>query len=97
MFIRKIEVSEQQIEGLAVQVISDGAVLRVSKDDSHLFEFALNDAIEETLDRDFATEVLRGVLKCQGNLRESYESDLIDYAAEMIKCWLTYGYKIEAT
>lgn len=93
------QVTQEQIESLANQIICDGAVLVVTKSNLNIpvkvCEFVLNDAIEETLDRDFAQEVLRGVMAHRIDIRASYEASLIDYTVERINEWLSLGYKLE--
>lgn len=93
------QVTQEQIESLANQIICDGAVLVVTKSNLNIpvkvCEFVLNDAIEETIHEDYATEVLRGVMAHRVDIRASYEASLIDYTVERINEWLSLGYKLE--
>lgn len=85
----------EQREYLATEVVSCGAELVLFKQDVCSFHYTLNDAIEETLNRDFAQEVLRGVMAHRIDLRKSYEADLIEYVGDMIETWIDEGYTME--
>lgn len=92
--------NNEQIEFLATQVINDGDTLSVQKTDNStydtLFEFNSNDAIKETLDRDWAQEMARDILKFRNinEVREQYANNLIEYTGDMIEYWLNNGYEI---
>lgn len=88
--------NNEKIEFLATQVINDKYTLSISKQDSSPFEFNSNDAIEETLDRDWAQEMARDVLKFRDakEVREQYANNLIEYTGDMIEYWLNNGYEI---
>lgn len=93
--IKNIEVTERQIEDLATQIITDKQTLFVYKNDLLDFEFNRDDVIEETLNEDFTTEVLRGVLDFRIDLRASYELSLIENLMGRVKGWLNDGYTME--
>lgn len=93
--IKNIEVTERQTEDLATQIITDKQTLFVYKNDLLDFEFNRDDVIEETLNEDFTTEVLRGVLDFRIDLRASYELSLIEHLMERVKGWLNDGYTME--
>jgi len=93
------QVTQEQIESLANEIICDGATLMVIKNNlgvpSTVCEFILNDAIEETIHEDYSTEVLRGVMAHKIDIRASYEASLIDYTVERINDWLKLGFQLE--
>jgi hypothetical protein len=93
------QVTQEQIESLANEIICDGATLMVIKNHlgvpSTVCEFILNDAIEETIHKDYATEVLRGVMAHKIDIRASYEASLIDYTIDRINDWLNDSYQLE--
>jgi len=99
MILKVQQVTEEQIESLANQVICDGAILMVIKNHlgvpAKVCEFVRNDAIGETIHEDFATEVLRGVMDYRIDIRASYEASLIDHTIERINDWLNDGYQLE--
>jgi len=99
MILKVQQVTEEQIESLANQIVCDGETLMVIKNHlgvpSTVCEFVRNDAIGETIHEDFATEVLRGVMAHKIDIRASYEASLIDYTIERINNWLNDGYQLE--
>jgi hypothetical protein len=99
MILKVQQVTEGQIESLANQVICDGATLMVIKNHlgvpSTVCEFVRNDAIGETIHKDYASEVLLGVMDYRIDIRSSYEASLIDYTIERINHWLNDGYQLE--
>lgn len=93
--IKKIEVTESQVEELATQIITDKQTLFVYKDDSTGFEFNRDDVIEETLNEDFTMEYIRGGLDYRVDVRKYYELSLIEHLMERVKSWLNDGYTME--
>lgn len=88
--------NNEQIEFLATQVINDNGTLSIHKVGGKCFEFNSNDAIEETLDKDWAQEMARDVLKFRSidEVRDQYANNLIEYTGDMIEYWLDRGCEI---
>jgi hypothetical protein len=88
--------NNEKIEFLATQVINDKGTLSIHKPDGNSFEFNRNDAIAETLDRDWAHEMARNTLDFVNHLevREQYADNLIEYTGDMIQEWHNNNYEI---
>lgn len=86
--------NNEKIEFLATQVINDNGTLSIHKPCGNSFEFNRNDAIAETLDRDWVHEMARNVLDFHKEVRDQYADNLIEYTGDMIEHWLDNGYEI---
>ena len=88
--------NNEKIEFLATQVINDKDTLSIHKPCGNSFEFNRNDAIEETLDKDWVQEMARNTLDFvnHSEVREQYADNLIEYTGDMIEHWLNNGYEV---
>ena len=86
--------NNERIEFLATQVINDKDTLSIHKPCGNSFEFNRNDAIEETLDKDWVQEMARNILDFRHEVREQYADNLIEYTGDMIEHWLNNGYEV---